>query len=80
VAGDELADVMRAVALAREAMEEDARAARSRGWGSPSPDTASVGMLAAGILIANAIQGASEAKKHVVVPRTRAARASRSAA
>jgi hypothetical protein len=80
VAGEELADVMRAVALAREAMEEDAREARSRGRGSPSPDTASVGILAAGILIANAIQSASKAKERVVVPRTRAARPSRSAA
>ena len=42
-ADDLVADVKWAVGLAREAMEQDAAEARSRGWGSPSPDSASVG-------------------------------------
>jgi hypothetical protein len=61
VAEDELvAEVKRAVGIAREAMEQDAAEARKRGWGIPSPDSAAVGMLAAGILVANAIQSERE--------------------
>jgi hypothetical protein len=57
VAEDELVeDVKRAVGIAREAMEQDSAEARKRGWGVPAPDSASVGMLAAGILVANAIK------------------------
>jgi hypothetical protein len=53
--------VKQAVAVAREAMEVDAAEARKRGWGIPTPDSASVAMLAAGILIADAIGTAREA-------------------
>jgi hypothetical protein len=76
VSGDDLAvEVKRAVELAREAMEQDALTARSRGWGSPSPDAASVGMLAAGILVANAIRNEREAATEVSpAPRIRRAR------
>jgi hypothetical protein len=81
VAGDEfVADVRGAVAVARAAMEQDALEARSRGWGSPSPDSASVGMLAAGILIANAIKSAAREREPVTASRVKRAHTSRSAA
>jgi hypothetical protein len=81
VPGDELvADVKGAVAVARAAMEQDAIEARARGWGSPSPDSASVGMLAAGILIANAIKGAAREREQVRTSRVKRAQTSRSAA
>ena len=54
-------EVKQAVAVAREAMESDASEARKRGWGIPTPDSSSVAMLAAGILIADAIGAAREA-------------------
>jgi hypothetical protein len=85
VAEDELVeDVKRAVGIAREAMEQDSAEARKRGWGVPAPDSASVGMLAAGILVANAIkrereeqeqqqQGASRVRR-ARTPRARASR------
>jgi hypothetical protein len=81
VPGDELvADVKGAVAVARAAMEQDAVEARARGWGSPSPDSASVGMLAAGILIANAIKSAAREREQVRTSRVKRAQTSRSAA
>jgi hypothetical protein len=81
VSGDDLvADVKGAVAVARAAMEQDALEARARGWGSPSPDSASVGMLAAGILIANAINGAAREREQVRASRVKRAHTSRSAA
>lgn len=57
------ADVKRAVAEARRALEHDAAEARNRGWGSPSPDSAPVASLAAGILVANVISAAGEAER-----------------
>jgi hypothetical protein len=80
VAEDELvAEVKRAVGIAREAMEQDAAEARKRGWGIPSPDSAAVGMLAAGILVANAIQSEREEQEKQPSParvtRARSARA-----
>jgi hypothetical protein len=85
VAEDELVeDVKRAVGIAREAMEQDSAEARKRGWGVPAPDSASVGMLAAGILVANAIKREREEQEQeqqsasrVTRARTPRARASR---
>jgi hypothetical protein len=57
--GELQANVMRAVALARDAMEQDASEARARGWGKGGPDSASVATLAAGLLITNAIATAA---------------------
>ena len=51
-----LAKAKRAVDLARQALEADAAEARTRGWGSPAPDSASVATLAAGILVSEAIE------------------------
>jgi hypothetical protein len=58
MAGHELtvAEVKRALDIAREAMERDAEESRLRGRAVASPDISSVGMLAAGILVANALQ------------------------
>jgi hypothetical protein len=71
-------DVKRAVSVAREALEQDAAEARKRGWGVPTPDSSSVAALAAGMLVAEAINGAAERRS---APRSTArARASRSAA
>ena len=50
-----VAEVKRALDIAREAMERDAEESRLRGRAVASPDISSVGMLAAGILVANAI-------------------------
>jgi hypothetical protein len=73
---DELvADAKRAVEIAREALEDDAAEARMRGRGSPAPDTASVSMLATGILIAEAIGGASAEQKSAIPARARPKRA-----
>jgi hypothetical protein len=57
MAGHELtvAEVKRALDIAREAMERDAEESRLRGRAVASPDISSVGMLAAGILVANAL-------------------------
>lgn len=85
MAEDELVeDVKRAVGIAREAMEQDSAEARKRGWGVPAPDSASVGMLAAGILVANAIKREREEQEQeqqsasrVTRARTPRARASR---
>lgn len=49
-------DVKHALDVAREALELDAEESRLRGRTAASPDVASLGMLAAGILIANAIK------------------------
>ena len=57
--GELQANVRRAIAIAREAMEQDASTARARGWGKGGPDSASVATLAAGLLIANAIATAA---------------------
>lgn len=79
---DELvADVKHAVDIAREALEQDAAEARTRGRGSSSPDAASVSTLAAGILIANAIENDAREREPVRdASRVKGARASRSAA
>jgi hypothetical protein len=53
-------EVKRALDVAREALERDADESRRRGRAAPSPDTASLGMLAAGILIADAINDRAE--------------------
>lgn len=50
-----VANVKRALEIAREAMELDAEESRLRGRSAASPDLASVGTLAAGILVANAL-------------------------
>ena len=60
--GEVQANVRRAIAIARDAMEQDASEARARGWGKGSPDSASVATLAAGLLIANAIVAAAESE------------------
>ena len=57
--GEVQANVRRAIAIAREAMEQDASEARARGWGKGGPDSASVATLAAGLLVANAIATAA---------------------
>jgi hypothetical protein len=72
-------DVKRAVATAREALEQDAAEARRRGWGIPTPDSSSVAALAAGMLVAEAITGAA-ADQRPAARSTSRARASRSAA
>ena len=56
-------DVKRAVAVAREALEQDAAEARKRGWGIPTPDSSSVAALAAGMLVADAINGAAAERR-----------------
>lgn len=48
--------VKRAVEIARDALEEDAAEARTRGRAGSSPDTAAISTLAAGILVANALE------------------------
>ena len=48
-------EVKHALEIAREAMELDAEELRLRGRAAASPDLASVGTLAAGILVANAL-------------------------
>jgi hypothetical protein len=58
--GELQANVRRAIAIAREAMEHDASEARARGWGKGAPDSSAVATLAAGLLIANAIATAAE--------------------
>jgi hypothetical protein len=81
VAEDELVeDVKRAVGIAREAMEQDSAEARKRGWGVPAPDSASVGMLAAGILVANAIKSEREEQEQQSATRVRRARTPRARA
>ena len=81
---DELVtEVHRALSIARQAMEQDASEARSRGWGVPAPDSASVGTLAAGILIAGAISREREKEQQSApepTARTRATRRSSRAA
>jgi len=72
-------DVKRAVAVAREALEQDAAEARKRGWGIPTPDSSAVAALAAGFLVAEAINGAAAERRPAARSATRA-RASRSAA
>jgi hypothetical protein len=57
--GELQANVRRAVAIARDAMEQDASDARARGWGKGGPDSASVATLASGLLIAHAIATAA---------------------
>jgi hypothetical protein len=44
--GELQADVRLAIALARDAMEQDASEARARGWGKGGPDSTSVATLA----------------------------------
>jgi hypothetical protein len=85
VSEDELIrQVKRAVELAREALEEDEAEARARGRGASSPDTSSVSALAAGILVANALEtrhalevellrAASSTAKRRATPRSRSA-------
>ena len=74
-------DVRRAVAIAREALEQDAAEARKRGWGIPTPDSSSVAALAAGMLVAEAINSsAAAAARRPAARSTARARASRSAA
>ena len=73
-------DVKRAVAIAREAMELDAAEARKRGWGIPTPDSASVATLAAGLLVAEAINDARETEQQKASPSVRRTRTSRTAA
>ena len=73
-------DVKRAVAIAREALEQDAAEARKRGWGIPTPDSSSVAALAAGMLVAEAIHGSAAAERRPAGRSTARARASRSAA
>lgn len=70
----------RAVAIAREAMEEDAAEARKRGWGIPAPDAVSVATLAAGLLVADAIKAAEEAQRPPARAVSGRARTSRTAA
>jgi hypothetical protein len=66
---DELqANVGRAIAIAREAMEQDASDARARGWGKGGPDSASVATLAAGLLISHAITATAAAGKWAAQP------------
>ena len=72
-------EVKQAVAVAREAMELDAAEARKRGWGIPTPDTSSVAMLAAGILIADAIGTAREAAQRPTPRRSVSRRRTREA-
>ena len=74
--GELQANVRRAIAIAREAMEQDASETRARGWGKGGPDSTSVATLAAGLLIANAIAtGAAESEStarvgnHTLAPR-----------
>ena len=71
-------EAKRAVAIAREAMEEDAAEARKRGWGVPAPDSASVATLAAGILVADAIKNVAadtqRPSERRPAPRARASR------
>jgi hypothetical protein len=73
-------DVRRAVALAREALEQDAAEARKRGWGIPTPDSSSVAALAAGLLVADAINGTTEARQPADARSASRTRASRTAA
>jgi hypothetical protein len=76
-----VAEVKRALDVAREAMERDAEESRLRGRAVASPDFSSVGMLAAGILVANAIGGQrAEDAEPVVAPTIRRTRSSRVAA
>jgi hypothetical protein len=58
-----VADVNRAVAMARLALEQDAAEARARGWGTPSPDPASLATLATGILIAETMRSELQVRK-----------------
>jgi hypothetical protein len=71
-----VADVKRALDVAREAMERDAEESRLRGRAVASPDISSVGMLAAGILIANAI-GDEQAHEPTVASKIRRSSSSR---
>jgi len=81
VSRDSKGEAKRAVAIAREAMEEDAAEARKRGWGIPAPDSASVATLAAGLLIAEAIKDvAAEVQRPSARRTTTRTRASRTAA
>jgi len=48
-------DLKRALALAREALDQDAMEARRRGRGVSSPDAASIAHLAAGIVVAESL-------------------------
>jgi hypothetical protein len=76
-----LADVRLAVELAREALEQDAAEARTRGRGGASPDAASVSALAAGILVSNAIQSdVREREPLTEASRAKSPRSSRRAA
>jgi hypothetical protein len=80
VPGHELtvADVKHALDVARAAMELDAEESRLRGRAGASPDSSSVGMLAAGILVANAINDEQAEEEDLAVarkiPRTRSSR------
>lgn len=78
--GELTEDVKRAVAIARQALELDAAEARKRGWGIPTPDSASVAALAAGMLVADAINGTREAQPRPGTRRVTRTRASRTAA
>jgi hypothetical protein len=73
-----VADVKRALDVARAAMELDAEESRRRGRAVASPDISSVGMLAAGILVANALNDEpAEEQEPAVAHKIRRARASR---
>jgi hypothetical protein len=80
VPGHELtvADVKHALDVARAAMELDAEESRLRGRAVAGPDSSSVGMLAAGILVANAINDEQAEEEDLAVarkiPRTRSSR------
>ena len=71
-----VADVKRALSVARLALEQDAAEARTRGWGTPAPDPASVATLASGILIAERVRSELQAQKEMAparrAPRRRA--------
>ena len=73
-----VADVKRALDVAREAMERDEKELRDRGRATASPDFSSVGLLAAGILVANAISRERSAEdENEATPRVPRARTPR---
>ena len=74
-----VADVKHALDVARAAMELDAEESRLRGRAVASPDISSVGMLAAGILVANAIndEQAADEEEPAVATEIRRTRSSR---
>ena len=69
-----VADMKRAVATARLVLEQDAAEARTRGWSTSPPDSASLASLATGILLAETILTAVEVQKEKAPARPRRVR------